>query len=68
MKLVDTERLYSEMGDIFEHAAPALQQRLADEMKTAQKRPREVFARMLHDRGVRAMIPDAGSRPERPWN
>ena len=68
VKLVDTERLYSEMGDIFEHAAPALQQRLAYEMKTAQKRPREVFARMLHDRGVRAVFPDIGSQSERPWN
>lgn len=68
VKLVDTERLYPEMGDIFEHAAAPLQERLADEMKTAQKRPREVFARMLHDRGVRATMPDVGSRPERPWN
>jgi hypothetical protein len=68
VKLVDTERLYPDMGDIFEHAAPALQKRLADEMKTAQKRPREVFARMLQDRGVRAVIPDVASRPERPWN
>ena len=68
VKLLDTERLYPDLGDIFEHAAPVLQARLADAMKTAQKKPREVFARMLHDRGVRAVIPDAGSQPERPWN
>jgi hypothetical protein len=68
VKLINSERLYAEMGDVFERAAPALQQRLAFAMKTADPRSREVFARMLHDRGTRAVIPDTQSILDRPWN
>jgi hypothetical protein len=68
VKLVNSERLYAEMGDVFERAAPALRQRLALAMKTADPRPREVFERMLNDRGVRAVIPDTQSILDRPWN
>jgi hypothetical protein len=68
VKLINSERLYSEMGDVFEQAAPALRQRLALAMKTADSRPREVFARMLHDRGAGAVIRDPQSVLDRPWN
>jgi hypothetical protein len=67
VKLVNSERLYSEMGDIFERAVPDLRLRLALAMKTAEPRPRAVFERMLHDRGVRAVVPDTQSVLDRPW-
>ena len=69
VRLVNTERLYPEMGDIFQQAPPALQLRLALALKTAEPRPRAVFANMLRERGVRSTaIPDTGSAPDRPWN
>ena len=68
IKLVNTERLYAEMGDVFERAAPALQQRLVLALRTADPRPREVFERMLRDHGVRTVIPNTQSVLDRPWN
>jgi len=68
VKLVNSERLYPEMGNVFERAPPELQRRLALALRTAEPRPREVFARMLLDRGVRANIPDTKSVQDRPWN
>lgn len=68
VKLVNSERFYQEMGDVFERAPPALQRRLALALKTAEPKARQVFARMMTDRGVRANIPDAEPARERPWN
>jgi hypothetical protein len=68
VKLVETERLYAEMGDVFERAAPPLQERLSLALRAAEQRPREVFARMLHDNGVHATIPNTQSVLDRPWN
>ena len=67
-KLVETERLYLEMADVLERAAPDVQAMLVQELSEAQKRPREVFARLLYDRGVRVTIPNATPTIRQPWN
>ena len=67
IKLVNSERLYTEMGDIFERAPPALQFRLSLALKTAESRPREVLTKMLQDRGVHAPASEPSPVVDRPW-
>ena len=63
IKLVDTERLYSETATIFASGAPAVQNRIVERLKAAKAIPRQEFARALYDRGFALDIPDVERRP-----
>jgi hypothetical protein len=65
--LVETERLYPESLEIFASAPSTIQTRLAEQLKTAKPTARQVFARMLYDRGSDVTIPGANGTPSRPW-
>lgn len=67
VKLVDTERFYPEMGEIFAQAPPTLQQRLTEQLGHAQARPREVFAKYLTDHGIKASIPGVKVGRDQSW-
>ena len=51
IKLVDTGQLYSETATIFSTATPAVQSRIVERLKTTKPIYRNMFARMLYDRG-----------------
>jgi hypothetical protein len=65
--LVETEQLYSESVAIFANAPLATQTRLAGRLKTAKPIPRQLFARMLYDRGSDVAILGVDAKPSRPW-
>jgi len=65
IKLVDTGQLYSETASIFASAAPPIQSRIVEHLKTAKAVPRQLFARALYDRGLDISIPDT-TRPSLP--
>jgi hypothetical protein len=66
-RLVETERLYSESMSIFAGAPLGTQIRLAEQLKSAKPIPRQVFARMLYDRGSDVTIPGVDATPSRAW-
>lgn len=66
VKLVDTESLYPETVAIFASAAPAVQSRLVEDLKSAKPIPRQTFARTLYEKGFNIDIPGV-DRPARPW-
>jgi hypothetical protein len=67
IKLLDTGRAYQEMVVIFASAAPAAQSRIIDQLKTANAATRQIFARVLYDRGLDVKIPDVEIPGLRPW-
>jgi len=67
IKLVETRQLYPETVAIFVSAAPAAQSRIVEHLTTAKAIPRQIFARMLYDRGLDVTIPGVDARPTRPW-
>jgi len=66
-KLVETERLYPEMIEVFAAAPPEARLMLAVRLGDIAKRPREVFARALSERGIRATVPGIEPDVPRPW-
>ena len=66
VKLVDTDGLYPETVAIFASAAPAVQSRIVEHLKTAKAVSRQTFAKRLYDRGLDVNIPEV-ERPARPW-
>jgi len=67
IKLVDTERAYPEMAASFAGATAVVQGRIVDHLKNASVTSRQVFARVLYDRGLDVKIPDVGVPWLRPW-
>lgn len=64
-KLVETERLYREAGEIYGNASPALQTSLLAAVDKIEPRPRQVFLRYLRDE---KSLPKSLGTPDRPWN
>lgn len=67
IKLVETGQLYRETATIFADAAPAVQRRIVERLKTAKATPSQIFTRLLYDRGLDIVIPGVDFRPARPW-
>jgi hypothetical protein len=67
IKLLNTGMLYPEMATIFEDAAPAVQRRILDRVSTANLPARQMFARVLYDRGLDVKIPDVEVPGLRAW-
>jgi hypothetical protein len=66
IRLVNTQVLYQEAAAIFSRATPAVQGRLVEQLKTANPVPRQIFARVLYDKGFDVNIAGV-DRPARPW-
>jgi hypothetical protein len=67
VKLVDTGRLYPEAAAVFAGAAPAVQSRIVERLKTANAISRQIFARALYDKGLDVNIPDTVIPGLRSW-
>jgi hypothetical protein len=67
IKLVDTGRLYPETAEIFASSTPAAQSRIVDKLKTTNSIPRQVFARVLYERGVDLKSLNFEVPDLRPW-
>lgn len=65
VKLVDTQVLYEETAEIFAKAPPEARRQIGDYLKNSQTNPRQIFARVLYDKGLE--IPGITRPPERPW-
>jgi hypothetical protein len=65
IKLVDMG-LYPQAVEIFTSATPAVQNRIALQLKYAKAIPRQIFARTLYQNGLDIDIPGV-DRPARPW-
>lgn len=65
VKIVDME-LYPQAVEIFTSATPAVQNRMALQLKYANAIPRQIFARTLYQNGLDVDIPGV-DRPARPW-
>lgn len=66
VKLVDAGYLYSEAATIFASATPAVRQSLIERVKLANDVQRQIFARILYDKGFDVIIPGV-TKPARPW-
>jgi hypothetical protein len=67
VKLVDTQVLYQELAGIFAKAPPEAQRQIVDHLKNAEANPRQIFARVLSDKGLGVNIPGITMPPARPW-
>jgi hypothetical protein len=67
-RLVETERLYPETVELFAQATPDAQLMLAARIGDIAPRPKQVFARALSERGIRAAIPGIEPNLGRPWS
>ena len=67
VKLIDTQRLYSETATIFANATPVVQKRIIDHLKNGAAIPRGIFARTLYDMGLDVKIPDTVIPGLRSW-
>jgi hypothetical protein len=67
VKLVDTGRLYPETAKIFASSTPAAQSRIVDELKRTNSIPRQIFARVLYERGVDLKSLNFEVPDLRPW-
>jgi len=65
--LLDTGRSYDDMASIFESAPANLQQRIVQQLSAANPLPRQIFARVLYDRGLDVKIPDTTIPGLRSW-
>ena len=65
VKLVDTQVLYRETAEIFAKAPPEAQRQIGDHLKNSETNPRQIFARVLYDKGLE--IPGITRPPARPW-
>jgi hypothetical protein len=65
--LLDTERSYDDMASIFESASASVQQRIVQHLRAASPLPRQIFARVLFDRGLDVKIPDTAIPGLRSW-
>jgi hypothetical protein len=66
VRLVDAGSLYSETAAIFAGAAPAVQNRIVAQLKSANAVSREYFAIALYERGLDIEIPGV-VKATRPW-
>ena len=65
--LLDTGRSYDDMASIFESAPADVQQRIVQQLRAASPLPRQIFARVLYDRGLDVTIPDTAIPGLRSW-
>ena len=67
VRLLDTRQLYDEMASIFESTSTDVQQRIVQELRAASPLSRQIFARVLYDRGLDVTIPGATIQGLRSW-
>ena len=65
--LLDTGRTYDDMASIFESASADVQQRIVQQLRAASPLSRQIFARVLYDRGLDVTIPDTATPRPKSW-
>jgi hypothetical protein len=66
VRLLDAGQL-NEMASIFESAPANVQQRILQQLKAANPIARQIFARVLYDRGLDIVIPDTAIPGQKSW-
>jgi hypothetical protein len=67
VRLLDSRQLYDEMASIFESTPADVQQRIVQQLRVASPFSRQIFARVLYDRGLDVTIPDTTIPGLRSW-
>jgi hypothetical protein len=68
VKLVGTQRLYRQTAAIFADAAPFVQSRIGEHLKSLGSLPRQILVGVLRERGVDVVIPNATPSDLQPWD
>jgi hypothetical protein len=67
VRLLDSSQLYDEMASIFESIPADVQQRVVQQLRGASPLSRQIFARVLYDRGLDIKIPETAIPGLRSW-
>jgi hypothetical protein len=68
VKLVATERLYRETAAIFGQAAPVVRGLIIQRLGNIAALPRQIFVKVLYEKGLAQGIPEAWMEHAKPWN
>jgi hypothetical protein len=67
VKLLNTGLLFRETAEIFANVAPNVQSNILENLKMTNPITREIFARVLYEKGLAVNIPDTKTPGLRPW-